>query len=107
MECAKSKGNDCTTLFGSQGDDQENNYKRISVLEFLNQAGMLLPLHLEALQGLLLHKIINPSKPYVLPKKSGLLGSIFNGLLVNKSPLFGSYSGDNSPTAHQHNTGGI
>ena len=108
MECAKSKGNDCTTLFGSQGDDQENNYKRISsALEFLNQAGMLLPATSGSASGSATPQNYVPkANPMYYLQKSGLLGSIFNGLLVNKSPLFGSYSGDNSPTAHQHNTGG-
>ena len=106
MEC-KSSGRSCSKLFG-ESTVATDNYGRISAaLEFLNQAGMLLPATSGSTSGSVTPQNYIPrANPMYYLQRSGLLGSIFNGLLVNKSPLFGSFSGDNSPTAHQHNTGG-
>ncbi|MBT6207249.1 MAG: hypothetical protein HOI53_04425 [Francisellaceae bacterium] len=106
MNC-KSSGSSCSQLFG-ESTVATDNYGRISAaLEFLNQAGMLLPATSGSTSGSgTPQNYIPRANPMYYLQKSGLLGSIFNGLLVNKSPLFGSFSGDNSPTAHQHNTGG-
>jgi hypothetical protein len=106
MECKTSSGS-CKTLFGDDANAKDN-YGRISAaLDFLKQSGMLLPATPGSTSGSETPQNYVPrANPLYYLQQSGLLGSIFNGLLVNKSPLFSSYSGDNSPTSHQHNTGG-
>ena len=91
--------NDSSKLFGN--DDYKENYNAISkILNFLKEAKILVPFPKNSGDGANPEDIpanyIPRANPMYYVKDSGLLGSIFNGLLSNKSPLFNDPSHKNN-----------